>query len=38
VVPAAKSGADQSSDAAKKSFFEAIWERDHPDEVKKIKL
>ena len=24
--------------AAKKSFFEAIWERDHPDDVKKIKI
>ena len=31
-------GGAEAVDAAKKSFFEAIWERDHPDDVKKIKI
>ena len=35
---AADKGSDTSDAAKKKSFFEAIWERDHPDEIKKIKL
>ena len=27
----------EKKDAEKKSFYEAIWERDHPEEVQKAK-